>query len=219
MGSGFLNTGANAGNTAEKNKGGKVVVCDLDGTLLKGNSLKWLLAIGMKRLLVRGRIFSMARIALLGALSKVHLVTHEKMKYTAIRLFGNDHKVYDKLIKKARMGRNPEVETVLKRHQERGEWILLATAASENYVPMIWNGLYIASPFGGPDLKGERKLKAVKTWLKARNMSISIFMTDHHNDLPLAEWAYRHGAKIILVNSSHETQRQFYRNAIYFKRL
>ncbi len=45
------------------------VVTDLDGTLIRGNSLKWILKAGLKRLLRQGRIPSFLAVMMLGGLA------------------------------------------------------------------------------------------------------------------------------------------------------
>lgn len=185
------------------------LVADLDGTVLEGNSLKWILKAGLKRLLQSGRFPSFLVVMSLGGLAWMRLISHETMKYGALRIFGDDGQLMSRMRKLGHERRNPAVMRVIDEAAERGDRVLLATAASESYVRELWDGEYIASPFGGPDLRGERKAQAVRKWLADNNLRFDIFMTDHYHDLPLAEYAYRSGARVYLVNPTEESRRRF----------
>ncbi len=193
------------------------VVTDLDGTLIRGNSLKWILKAGLKRLLRQGRIPSFLAVMMLGGLAWTKLISHETMKYGALRLFGNDKKLLDEMHSKGIEHRNQEVQKILADAEKHGDRILLASAASESYIHQLWDGETIASPFGGPDLKGKRKLEAVKTWLEDNNLQLKAFLTDHSDDLPLAEYAQTLGATIYLVNPTQKSQDRFDAAGISYK--
>lgn len=187
-----------------------VVITDLDGTYITGNSLKWILKLGMKRMLKHGRIPSCLVVFSLLVMLKFHLVSHETMKYGALRLFGDDKKLMDQMRELGHTRRNPKVEKILADAEASGDEVLLASAASESYIHEIWDGdNVIASPFGGPDLRGERKLRAIDNWCKDKEVSIKAFLTDHWHDLPTAKALYDRGAKIYLVNPKRETIRRF----------
>lgn len=185
------------------------IVTDLDGTLINGNSLKWILKLGLKRLLRRGRIPSFLVVMTLGGMAALKIVSHETMKYGALRLFGDDPKLMEDMHRLGHTRRNAAVAEILAKAEADGDTILLASAASESYIRQIWEGEYLASPFGGPDLKGERKREAVEHWLNERDLPLKAFLTDHHADLPMARWAAAKGAKIYLVNPSEKTITRF----------
>lgn len=186
-----------------------VVVTDLDGTLLRGNSLKWILKAGLKRLLRSGRLSSFLAVLGLGGLCMMRIVSHETMKYGALRLFGDDPKLMDEMRRMGHEMRRESVSRLLAEAAAAGDEILLATAASESYVPYVWDGDYIASPFGGPDLKGERKLQRLRERVAARNQRVKAFLTDHYDDLATAEWVADNGGKVYLVNPSQKTIERF----------
>lgn len=193
---------------------GDAVVLDMDGTLFAGNSLKWALALGLKRLLRRGHIVSLLTVLSLGGLKALHLVSHETMKYGALRIFGDDRVLTTQLQQRAASLARPEVTDILKEAQKRGDRILLATAASDSYVPLLWVGEYIASPFGGPDLRGERKAVAIRQWLEDNNLRLRTFITDHSADLPSAKVAQKLGAEVLLTAPSAKSLKIFGRSAI-----
>ncbi|MDE5773058.1 MAG: haloacid dehalogenase-like hydrolase, partial [Muribaculaceae bacterium] len=195
------------GQLRDSRRGG--VVTDLDGTLLRGNSLKWILKAGLSRMLRRGRIPSVLAVLALGGLAYCRLVSHETMKYGALRLFGDDPGLMEEMHRLGIERRNEDVVRILAEAESRGDRILLASAASESYIRELWDGEYIASPFGGPDLRGEQKLQAVKKWLAENDLRFEAFLTDHYHDLPLAEYAYHSGAIVYLVNPTDESRRRF----------
>ncbi|MDE6295897.1 MAG: haloacid dehalogenase-like hydrolase [Muribaculaceae bacterium] len=185
------------------------LVADLDGTLLMGNSLKWILKAGLKRLLQRGRIKSFFKVLSLGGLSWFGLISHETMKYGALRIFGDDRKLMEEMHRLGHERSNVRVHRLIDDAADRDDRILVATAASESYVEELWAGEYLASPFGGPDLRGERKSEAVERWLKANDLRFDVFLTDHYHDLPLARLASREGAHIYLVRPSKKSRALF----------
>lgn len=178
---------------------GYAVVLDMDGTLFAGNSLKWALELGLKRLLRRGHIVSMLTVLSLGGLKALHLISHETMKYGALRIFGDDAALTAQLQQRASALARPEVARIINEAQQHGDRILLATAASDSYVPQLWEGEYIASPFGGPDLRGERKAAAISRWLEENSLKLRTFITDHRADLPSAKLARELGAEVLLT--------------------
>lgn len=193
---------------------GYAVVLDMDGTLFAGNSLKWALALGLKRLLSRGHIVSMLTVLSLGALKALHLISHETMKYGALRIFGDDTVLTARLQQRAASRARPEVTGILEEAQKRGDRILLATAASDSYVPQLWDGEYLASPFGGPDLREERKATAIARWIEENNLKLRTFITDHRADLPSAKVAQELGAEVLLTAPSAESLKAFRHAAI-----
>lgn len=193
-----------------------VVITDLDGTFINGNSLIWMLELGLKRMLRRGRIPTFLAVSMFVAMRKCRIISHETMKYASLRLFGDDTLLLADLRKMGETHRNLAVSDFLEKAALRGSRVLLATAASESYVPQLWDGDFIASPFGGPDLRGERKVKAVRKWMKENNAAPQAFLTDHFHDLPMAEYAAGMGAGIYLVNPGAETVRKFEQAGLEF---
>lgn len=183
----------------------KVTVVDLDGTYLTGNSLKLYLKIALKHSLWNLRIDRVLGISLLYFFRKLRFISHEKMKYNAIRIGGKSPHMLRKFSVMAHQMVNGKVKAFLSERHKKGEAILLATAAAESYVPLIWSGEYIASPTGGPDCRSTRKRDAVAQWVSKRGMTISYFLTDHHEDLPLARYVTDNGGFVILVNPSSKT--------------
>lgn len=188
---------------------GSVTVVDLDGTYLTCNSLTLYLKVALKYAATHLRIDRVMGISLLCILRKLRLVSHETMKYKAISIAGEAPRMREDFRCAAREKINREVEKFLKDRSGKGDTILLATAAADCYVPLVWDGEFIASPMGGPDKRGVRKRDAVMRWITGRGLKISNFLTDHHEDLPLAEYVADNGGNVILVNPSPKTIQKF----------
>ena len=187
----------------------EATVIDLDGTLLDCNSLELYLATALRHLLRAGRIDRVAGMAWWIGLRRLRLISHETMKYRAIALAGSTPEMTARFVDEAKRHYNPRVLDFIERAGKRGDVLLLATAAAECYVPVIWHGEFVASPMGGPDCRDERKRDAVARWLDSRNLHLGYFLTDHTDDLPLARHAMAEGATVVLVNPDALTLKLF----------
>lgn len=189
--------------------GGRAVIVDLDGTLVRVNTLHLYLRMGLRRLVHRCALHRAAAVAALLLLRKLHLISHEAMKYRSISLIGDDAAFKADFARRVADLHNDAVERYLAEARERGCRVLLATAAAGDYVPLLWSGDYIASPAGGPDLRGERKRDAVAAWLAARGLAPAAVLTDSAADLPLALWARDRAAQVIIINPSPRSAATF----------
>ncbi len=186
-----------------------VTVVDLDGTLLRINSLELFLKTAMYHALRHVRIDRAAGIAVLYALRRMRLISHETMKYRAIALAGKSPVMLNTFGLKARRLLNRQVLNFIAAQRRNGDKILVASAAAELYVNKIWSGDFIASPMGGPDCRGVRKRDAVERRIKEMGLQLNYFLTDHCDDLPLAHYAADTGAKVILVRPKGNTRQRF----------
>lgn len=186
-----------------------VTVVDLDGTLLKINSLELYLRTAVKYALRHGRIDRAAAIYILISLRKMRVISHETMKYRAIALAGKSPAMLNTFGLLARRLLNRQVLNFIAARRKRGDKILVASAAAESYVNKIWSGDFIASPMGGPDCRGELKRSAVERRIRDMNLELNYFLTDHCDDLPLARYACENGARVILVRPKGDTRRRF----------
>ena len=190
------------------------IVVDFDGTVIAGNSLRWILRLGLKHLLRRLRLPSAIIVATLMLMRKLRLVSHETMKYGSLRVIGDDPALIEAMRLKVKSQCVDSVMSLIADSRSNGDTLLVATAASESYVHHLCRALgigdnVIASPFGGPDLKGDRKRAAVSEWLAQRQLKIKAFVTDHPSDLPTARQAASEGADIYLVRPSHQALSPF----------
>lgn len=179
---------------------GYATVVDLDGTYLRGNSLHLYIRLGLRRALRRIWLDDLIIISTLLTLRRLRLITHSTMKRKCLAFIGEDDEILTRFRTEALAIINPDVASFIEKRRAAGDAVLLATAASEIYVPAIWDGDYVATAWGAPELRGEAKRDAVAAWLKEKGLKINHFLTDHSDDLPLAAWAEAHGAKVHWIN-------------------
>lgn len=181
----------------------RLVIVDLDGTLVKGNTLHQYLCIGMFHSLTHRRYLSGIKIAGIGLLRALRLISHKQFKFRALALITPDAALQNQFRKRINSMINQDVERLLKEMREDGMTILLVTAAADIYIPWIWDGEYIASDSAlHIEMRGERKLQEVKRYMDRNGVELYAVITDHSDDLPLL----RAGAKKnILVNPSRKT--------------
>ncbi len=88
-------------------KGATVV--DLDGTLVSCNTLHVYISTALKHVSMSRRS---AIVALLVA-RKLHLISHEKMKYKILSLAGRNMEIFNDFVKQVNGSRRPVVDTSL----------------------------------------------------------------------------------------------------------
>lgn len=164
-------------------------VVDLDGTLVKGNTLKMYLRAGAD-------ISNFPLLCFFYLARKLRLINHEGMKYEALKVVGRKPELLEKFKRMVEKSFNSDVLSFLQERRDAGDRILLATAAADFYIPAIWDGEFLASPWGGPDLRGEIKKTAVEAWLMENNLKINYFLTDHPDDMPLVRFVEKNGGKV-----------------------
>lgn len=184
-------------------KGATVV--DLDGTLVSCNTLHEYIATALKHVSLPRR----AAITMLLAARKLHLISHETMKYRVLVLAGKDEKMMQDFIKRVNNCRRPEVNAFLDKRRLKGDEIILASAAAGFYVPYLWEGEMLVSPPGGPDMRGEAKTAAVRNYIEKHNLQLKYFLTDHSDDLPLARFTRQAGGEVLLVKPKEKSRRAF----------
>lgn len=178
-------------------------VVDLDGTYVSCNTLHVFIRVALRHI----PLWRRAAVVSLIVARRLRLISHECMKYRALRLAGGEPAMLADFVTTVKAAVNPRVAAFIEERRAAGDRVLLASAASESYVPLLWDGEFIASPFGGPDLRGRRKADAVAAWLDARRLRIVHFLTDHSDDLPLAREAARRGATVHIINPTPESAR------------
>lgn len=177
---------------------GRCIVVDLDGTLLRGNSLHLFIRFLLVRLLSRLRLLAVAKILGLLAARKLHLISHVAMKHPLHRLGATvmtdgeiqdfarsllpklDKKLYSKLV---------DMKTVC------GAQLILSTAAPDLYVSRLvahlgefdsWLATSLsASPADYVENRSDVKLSRTLDYAKRNHLKIIAVVTDHDDDFPL----------------------------------
>lgn len=199
---------------------------DLDGTLLRGNSMKRLMR-WLPKALWNARHPAEALLAIGWiSLRGVRLVSHRRMKWHlgAIARRTLAPSDWNRFAKEELL---PIVSTEVAAHiealREKGAAVCVASAAMSEYVEPLCDILgydHVLSTahtnrFADyAELRGERKLLAINKLLAAGNYTLTRFLTDHSDDLPTAT-AYPEAT--ILVNPSEKSAVLFAKAGISHK--
>lgn len=191
------------------NDNDKVLVCDLDGTLLSCNSFTHFV-----RYLFIHKPTLFFSILKRVARRKLRLSSHASTKQHILRLAAPklSQEEIDGFAASLlqRYGR-PEVRTLIDREREKGCRVLLATAAPALYAKAIarqagFEGC-VATEAGGAENFRQEKLRRVEEWLDKDGGTLAAIVTDHHDDLALIRRAARSNVAAWLVRPSAETRR------------
>lgn len=174
----------------------QALVIDLDGTLVDVNTFREYIVFAAKEAVKSGRPEIAARMAMAVALRKARMISHNCMKRNILHASG-------RLMNAERLGRFVDIllknvnlnvaQLVTQKHAE-GWFVSLATAAPENYAEVFARNFPFDSicatpmPKGGEDWRenvGEVKRDRVVELLALNDARLSIFVTDHYDDLPL----------------------------------
>lgn len=185
-----------------------LTIVDLDGTLLRGNSLHIFAACSMRDALRHGRLAQAATVAGWLFLRRLRLCGHRRMKWAVIGATAITPSFKVDFVRKIHKSINPQVKTLIDERRHEGTTVLLATAAADLYVPWIWDGPYVATRTADNpshiECRGEEKLKAVMAYAANNCLTPTTIVTDHHDDMALLMVPF---AERILVSPSAKTLR------------
>lgn len=196
-------------------KRGGCVVIDLDGTLIKGNSL-----VELTKFLA-GKLFNNHQYKDLTALlisilkRRLKLIPHKLMKHKITELSLNNlttdeiNEFSEILSKKI----NRDIITLLETEPLKDYRILIATAATDLFMEAFIKRTgfpeidYTATAFSNnlknyKENKGVYKLDSVKRYLEDNNLECKAVISDHEDDLPLFK---AFPSEIYLVQPSPKT--------------
>lgn len=162
----------------------RLAVIDLDGTLVRGNTLHEYIRLGLSESFRRGRLLSSLKIAAAIVLRRFRLISHPAFKFSSLDCIRPSDRLKNRFQSRIRGMINPEVETLIGEFRSQGIAVILATAAPACYVPWIWSGDYLAT-CGRDELRGIRKLEAVRKYMERSGLELYAVVTDHEDDLPL----------------------------------
>lgn len=171
-----------------------LLVVDLDGTLIAGNSLHIYIRCAMRQMARRGRLDLLARTAALLGLRKVKAISHARMKFGILGLVRPDERLLTDFRRRVEAIRREDVAMLIDDYKKKGYAVLLATAAADTYVPAIWPGDYVATDMADPariECRGEEKLRRVEAYARAGGLRLAAAITDEPaaDDAPLAQAA------------------------------
>lgn len=193
-------------------------IVDLDRTLLKGNSLKFLTLFLLTKLVKNLNFKLIFQLLYFIALRQFKLIPHKKMKYKIMKISHNvfSQKDYEIFAGKLMKNCNTKVIDILKDYFNRGEEILLATASPDFYLSFfvcLFDNLeiqFLGTKFTSTyenfiENYREEKLKSVELFLKINNLECVAVLTDHIDDLPLL---LQYPQNIYLINPTRKTLSQ-----------
>lgn len=186
------------------------IVVDLDGTLLRANSLRLFIRFMARKFAREGRVVPLVRILWLLAARRARLIPHVGMKYPIHRLaaatVGEDE--LEEFAGSLRGYVCAPLLSELSRLKGEGWRVMLATAAPSLYVPQLADHLgideWVATPLTDTpasytETRGERKLELALGRAAAKGWRIRAVATDHEDDLPVLRLD---GVRRLLVNST-----------------
>lgn len=163
-----------------------LVAVDLDGTFTRGNTLHLFARCALTDALCHLRLDRFFRISALLLLRRLSLISHIRMKNGILKAALKTTSFKTRFREKVEAMISPQTERLLADYRAKGYQVVLATAASEIYVPWIWSGDYLATPpFSIEECRGERKRGRVLDYARRHGYILRAVLTDHHDDLPL----------------------------------
>ena len=168
----------------ERQSSRKIVIVDLDGTLIKGNSLHLFIRVALKH----ANCTKKMRMASWLVLRRLRIVSHRKMKFSILSLIRPTENIKRDFQFKFKEKIRPEVTKLLDTYKKEGKTIILATAAPDVYIPWIWDGKHVATKTQNnphkEECRGNAKLKAINNLLQSNELFEAV-ITDHFDDIPL----------------------------------
>ena len=162
-----------------------LMAVDLDGTLLRGNSLHVYIGCGLRCAPLHRR----ALIVWALLLRRLRLCPHLTMKRRVLRLIEPTARVRACFQARTAQMRRAEVDAIVADHVSRGGKAVLATAAPETYVPWLWQGDALCTDaLAEKECRGEEKLRRVLEYAAAHGARFDVVVTDHPDDRPLLDY-------------------------------
>ena len=200
-----------------------LVVVDLDGTLIPGNSFHaWLRYLG-RWALVTGRLGLAARLGLECVRRGRRSITHGELKYRVLVLSESvPEPVIDRFARRLVASIRTTVSRAVRDAAHDGFIVVLATAAPQMYLgalaTAIGAGTAIGTPAPGPDpwreCTGDEKVDRVLAMYEP-GAEIAVAFTDHLDDLPLV----RRAARSVIVNPDSDSWTAFVSSGASVERL
>lgn len=127
------------------------------------------------------------------------------MKFALLKSINPDREVKTRFVKNCRF--NDKVLKEIEMLKSRGFKVILATAASEIYVPWIWKDEFVATKDNDSFIECRAQIKAneIMKLIEENDYYLYAVYTDHYDDAPL----FNLGAeKNYLVNPGKKTLRK-----------
>ncbi|MBO5052748.1 MAG: haloacid dehalogenase-like hydrolase [Muribaculaceae bacterium] len=194
----------------------KLIIVDLDETLVTCNSLHLFFKCAMSLMLKKGQLWRLAKSLTTLTARRLHLVSHIDMKYRMLSYIKTTDTLKHKFKNKLSKHINPAVLDIINNSHKQGDRILIATAAPDVYMDVVASlpelddadiiSSYYTSSEGNllarEDIienRGQVKAHRVNRYLHDHNKELAAVITDHADDMPLINLAQSSGATIYLT--------------------
>lgn len=201
----------------------RLVVVDLDGTLIPGNSFHaWLRYIG-RWALMTGRLELAARLGLVCLHRARRSITHAELKYRVLVLSESvPEPVIGRFACRLAASIRTTVSHAVRDAAHDGLTVVLATAAPQIYLGALASAIgattAIGTPAPGPgpwrECVGDEKVDRVLAMFEP-GAEIAVAFTDHLDDLPLV----RRAARSVIVNPDSDSWTAFVSSGASVERL
>lgn len=191
----------------------RLVVVDLDGTLIPGNSFHaWLRYLG-RWALVTGRLRLAARLAHVCLRRARRSITHHELKYRVLVLSESvPEPVIDRFARRLAESILTTVSRAVTDAARDGLTVVLATAAPQMYLGALARAIGATTAIGTPppgpgpwrECIGAEKVDRVLAMFEP-GTEIAVAFTDHLDDLPLV----RRATRSVIVNPDADSWRAF----------
>lgn len=194
----------------------KLIVVDLDGTLVTVNSLHLFFKCAMSQMLKKGQLWRLTKSLTTLTARRLHLVSHIGMKYQMLSYIKTTKTLKQEFKNKLTKHINSAVLDIINNSHKQGDRILIATAAPDVYMDVaaslpglddadIISSYYTSSEgnlLAREDIienRGQVKAHRVNRYLHDHNKELAAVITDHADDMPLIDLAQSSGATIYLT--------------------
>lgn len=199
-----------------------LIVCDLDGTLLRINTFPlWIRFLTLNKL-KRLHIFSTSLLVMFIILRLIRLIQHRTFKRLISRIETLPKSDVDRFV--TEVAKHADVALIARLKEVPESSLIIATAASDAYAGALVASLdlpveqVIATTVQGSKFifnSGETKRKRVLEYIRNRpdDGSVFDFLTDHYDDIPLAMEA----REVLLCNPTEESIAKYRHAGVHFK--
>lgn len=200
-----------------------LVVVDLDGTLIPGNSFHAWLRFLVRWAVLSGRPVLALQLGLLCVRRATGALTHGELKHGVLLLSAAVPTARVEEFSRRLAGTvRPAVTALVREAGRDGRVVVLATAAPAIYLGSLAEAVRAGATIGTPSPGADEWYEAVGEVKLARVLAefgaearIDVVITDHHDDLPLV----RRAARALIVNPSSASWRAFERTGVPVERV
>lgn len=160
---------------------------DLDGTYVRGNTLKMYIKAGCGYLARTRRFWQLLKVLGWVSARRMKLVSHVVMKRNAAKSIGWNADMDSRFRLMVMANINPAVQCLMRDFEDAGGKCVIASAAFGFYIPSISTLPFVATDLADTDkeCRGVEKCRRLSEWLSVNGCVLHSVVTDHKDDIPL----------------------------------